>query len=162
MKRWPSLTLFTVLLFALWLLLNDSLAPGQLVLGVILTIFITASTAAIRPLRAHLHHLLTLFSLFFVVLTDVIRSNIAVAMIILAPPKRSINSGFMKITLELRDPYGLAMLACIITATPGTVWSGLSPDGETLTIHVLDLVDEETWIRIIKHRYERRLMEIFE
>jgi multicomponent K+:H+ antiporter subunit E len=162
MKRWPSLTLFTVTLFALWLLLNDSLAPGQLVLGVILTIFITASTAAIRPLRAHPHHLLTLFSLFFVVLTDIIRSNIAVARIILAPPKRSINSGFMKITLELRDPYGLAMLACIITATPGTVWSGLSPDGDTLTIHVLDLVDEETWIHTIKHRYERRLMEIFE
>jgi multicomponent K+:H+ antiporter subunit E len=68
----------------------------------------------------------------------------------------------MKIPLDLRDPYGLAALACIITATPGTVWAGLSPDGGTLTIHVLDLQDEEAWVRIIKQRYERRLMEIFE
>jgi multicomponent K+:H+ antiporter subunit E len=54
------------------------------------------------------------------------------------------------------------MLACIITATPGTVWAGLSPDGGSLTLHVLDLQDEVTLIRIIKQRYERRLMEIFE
>ena len=30
MKRWPSLSLFTVVLFVIWLLLNDSLAPGQI------------------------------------------------------------------------------------------------------------------------------------
>jgi multicomponent K+:H+ antiporter subunit E len=161
-KRWPSLTLFTVILFALWLLLNDSLAPGQLLLGLMLTVAITASTAAIRPLRAHPHHLLTALGLFFVVLIDIIRSNIAVARIILGPAKRRFNSAFMKIPLDLRDPYGLAALACIITATPGTVWAGLSPDGGTLTIHVLDLQDEEAWVRIIKQRYERRLMEIFE
>ena len=29
-------------------------------------------------------------------------------------------------------------------------------------IHVLDLVDESEWIRTIKDRYERRLLEIFE
>jgi len=31
-----------------------------------------------------------------------------------------------------------------------------------LTIHVLDLIDENAWIRTIKHRYERLLLEIFE
>ena len=28
----------------------------------------------------------------------------------------------MNIPLDLRDPYGLAALACIITSTPGTLW----------------------------------------
>ena len=32
----------------------------------------------------------------------------------------------------------------------------------TLLLHVLDLVDEEQWSRLIKDRYERLLMEIFE
>ncbi len=54
------------------------------------------------------------------------------------------------------------MLACIVTSTPGTVWAGLSPDGATLTLHVLDLQDEDEWIRTIKRRYESRLMEIFQ
>jgi multicomponent K+:H+ antiporter subunit E len=31
----------------------------------------------------------------------------------------------------------------------------------TLTIHVLDLVDKAEWVRTIKARYERPLLEIF-
>jgi multicomponent K+:H+ antiporter subunit E len=162
MKRWPSVTLFTVTLFALWLLLNDTLAPGQLLLGLVLTVAAALATAAIRPLRARPHHLPAAIRLFFVVLFDIARSNIAVAGVILGPAKRRFNSGFMKIPIDLRDPYGLAALACIITSTPGTVWAGLSPDGCTLTIHVLDLQDEETWVRTIKDRYEHPLIEIFE
>lgn len=162
MKRWPSLTLFTAALFALWLLLNDTVAPGQIALGIILTIAIALGTAAMRPLRARPHHLLVAIRLFFVVLADIIRSNFAVAGIILSPPGRAATPGFMTLPIDLRDPYGLALLACIITATPGTVWAGLSPDGCLLKIHVLDLKDEDAWIRTIKHRYERPLMEIFE
>lgn len=162
MKGWPTLTLFTATLFGLWLLLNDTLAPGQLVLGLVLTIAVAFGTAAMRPLRARPHHLLAAVRLFFVVLIDIIRSNFAVAAVILGSVKRRSNSGFMEIPIDLRDPYGLAALACIITATPGTVWAGLSADGSALTIHVLDLQDEAAWIRTIKYRYERRLMEIFE
>ena len=39
------------------------------------------------------------------------RSNIAVARIILGPRARSETSGFLDIPLELRAPYGLAVLA---------------------------------------------------
>jgi multicomponent K+:H+ antiporter subunit E len=31
-----------------------------------------------------------------------------------------------------------------------------------LLLHILDLVDRTTWIPLIKGRYERLLMEIFE
>jgi multicomponent K+:H+ antiporter subunit E len=132
------------------------------VLGLVLTIAIAASTAAIRPLTARPHHLLTAVRLFFVVLSDIVRSNFAAARVILGSKKRRSNSGFMTIPIDMRDQYGLAMLACIITATPGTLWAGLSQDGRALTIHVLDLQDEETWVRTIKQRYEQPLMEIFE
>ena len=54
------------------------------------------------------------------------------------------------------------MLACVITATPGTSWARYDAARNVLTIHVLDLVDEQAWIRQFKERYERRLMEIFE
>ena len=63
---------------------------------------------------------------------------------------------------ELRDPYGLAVLACIITSTPGTIWVNFNSAKGTLMIHVLDLIDENVWIDTIKHRYERPLLEIFE
>src|SRR3546814_11639671 len=68
--------------------------------------------------------------------------------------------GFVKIPLTLRDPHGLAALACIVTYTPGTVWAGLSEHDDALTLHVLDLTDEAHWIRLIVQRYERPLKEI--
>ena len=62
----------------------------------------------------------------------------------------------------MRNPYGLAWLACIITSTPGTLWVNFDAQKGSLMIHVLDLVDEGEWIRTIKDRYERHLLEIFE
>ena len=64
--------------------------------------------------------------------------------------------------LDLRDPYGLAALACIVTSTPGTLWVSFDAATGMLMIHVLDLVDESEWVRTIKDRYEQLLMEIFE
>ena len=49
-----------------------------------------------------------------------------------------------------------------ITATPGTIWVQFDRNAGRLLVHVLDMIDEEAWIQLIKHRYERLLMEIFE
>jgi multicomponent K+:H+ antiporter subunit E len=42
------------------------------------------------------------------------------------------------------------------------VWANLPEDGSVLTVHVLDLTDEETWKQMVRHRYESLLLEIFE
>ena len=102
-----------------------------------------------------------LFRLAVLVVADIVRSNVAVARIILGFERRRRSSGFVEIPLELRDPYGLAALACIITSTPGTLWVDFNEASGTLTIHVLDLVDKTEWVRTIKGRYERLLLEIF-
>ena len=94
-------------------------------------------------------------------LHDIVRSNIAVARRVLGLERRRWTSGFVEIPIELRDPYGLATLACIITSTPGTLWMDFDEASGTLTIHVLDLVDKSEWVRTIKGRYERLLLEIF-
>jgi multicomponent K+:H+ antiporter subunit E len=67
----------------------------------------------------------------------------------------------VEIPLELRNPYGLAALACIITSTPGTIWVDFDEARGLLTIHVLDLTDRDDVVNAIKGRYERRLLEIF-
>jgi multicomponent K+:H+ antiporter subunit E len=149
-------------LLLLWLLLNQSLSPAHVVLGGCLAI---AGGLVLRPLEpspAHLRRPAAILHLGWLVLLDIVHSNLAVAQIILGRRLPTVASGFVDIPLELRSPHGLAALATIITATPGTVW--VDHDGSTgvLTIHVLDLVDENAVIGTIKRRYERRLMEIFE
>jgi multicomponent K+:H+ antiporter subunit E len=73
-----------------------------------------------------------------------------------------VNSQFIKIPLDMRDPYGLAMLSCLINTTPGTVWVEILEEKHELVLHVFDLHDAQWWIDTIKERYEKPLIEIFE
>ena len=150
-------------LVAVWLVLNQTLSPAQIVLGAILATLLAWSASALRPLQAKLKRLDVAALLILVVLIDIVRSNVNVARVVLGLVNHSeIRSGFLDIPLDMRDPHGLAALAIIVTSTPGTVWVGLSAAGDTLTLHVLDLRDEAGWIHLIKHRYEQPLMRIFE
>lgn len=152
-----------VVLVAIWLLLNGAGRPGQWLVATILALVVLRVFANLRPLRPTLRRLHLAAPLAVHVVLDILRSNLAVARIVLGlVGRRQIRSGFLDIPLELRDPHGLSILASIITSTPGTVWAGVSLDGRTLTLHVLDLADEDEWIRLIKQRYERPLISMFE
>jgi multicomponent K+:H+ antiporter subunit E len=150
-------------LTAVWLLLQQTLALGQIILGAALAFALAWASSTLRPLRANLRRLDLAALLALVVLKEIVRSNIDVARVVLKlTGNREVRSGFVQIPLELRDPHGLAALATIITSTPGTVWVGLSPEGDFLTLHILDIGDEQQWIRYIKDRFERPLRRIFE
>ncbi|MER1966408.1 Na+/H+ antiporter subunit E [Castellaniella sp. GW247-6E4] len=150
------------LLLLLWLLLNDSLSTGNLVLGGSIALILSLLAPGLRPVRASLSHPLTAARLIGHVAADIARSNVAVGWRILRGDRAGALPGFLDIPLRMRDPHGLAALACIITYTPGTVWAGLDEQTHTLTLHVLDLQDREAWTRTIQDRYEAPLMEIFE
>ena len=45
---------------------------------------------------------------------------------------------------------------------PGTAWGEVSLDRSKLLLHVFDLEDEAAFIEMVRTRYERPLMEIFE
>jgi multicomponent K+:H+ antiporter subunit E len=162
MRRWFPSPLLSVFLLGLWLLLNQTFALGHVLLGAALAIYAPIATASLRPTPVRVRRPLAVLRLLGRVAVDIVKSNIAVAGVILGGRQRHQNSGFMRIPLDMRDPHGLAALACILTGCPGTVWAGLTDDGKVLTIHVLDLQDEQEWVDIVKHRYEKLLMEIFE
>jgi multicomponent K+:H+ antiporter subunit E len=150
------------LLLGLWLLLNDSLSPGNLVLGAFLAVLLSWLASALRPLRAYPKRPWTILRLIGHVAVDISKSNVAVARIVWLGERANATPGFIKIPIRMRDPHGLAALSCIITYTPGTVWSDFAEADGLLTLHVLDLKDENAWIELVQHRYERPLMEIFE
>ncbi|MGB5902212.1 MAG: Na+/H+ antiporter subunit E [Xanthobacteraceae bacterium] len=144
-----------------WLLLNQSLSTGQFLLGASMALIGGWALAALEQPKARSRRPLAILRLAFIVSADIVKSNIAVACIIIGFGRRERRPGFVDIPLELRDPYGLALLACIITSTPGTLWVKFEEPAGTLTIHVLDLVDKAEWINTIKSRYEQPLLEIF-
>jgi len=149
-------------LLALWLLLNQSLEAGQIALGFVLAVIAPFTLKTLEVPRTAVRRPAAILRLGWRVFVDIVRSNIAVARIILLPKQKRLTSGFVTIPLALRNTNGMAVLACIITATPGTIWVHVDPDSGQLMIHVLDLIDEDAWIASIKNRYESLLLEIFE
>ena len=159
MRRWIPHPLLAAALLGMWLLLNQSLSPGHVALGGGVALLASNGLATLRPEPVRFVAIRPLLRLAGLVVADVVRSNLAVARIVLFPKERV--SGFVRLPLELSNIHGLTVLACIITATPGTIWMQLDRTNGILLVHVLDLVDEDAWIRLIKRRYETLLLEIF-
>jgi len=161
MKRWPLL--LTLSLVIIWLVLTADLSLLSIGFGGLLAVVVVLAIAQLRPVQPRVRNLHLAVPLIATLLLDILRSNVAVARIILGLVRdREIRSGFLEIPLQLRDPHGLAVLAMIVTSTPGTSWAGVTSGDHVLRLHVLDLREEEEWIRLFKERYERRLLRIFE
>ncbi|MDF1632401.1 Na+/H+ antiporter subunit E [Mycoplana sp. MJR14] len=155
---YPLLSLSLVLM---WMTLN-SFTIGHLILGGIIATFASWGMAALRPHKPRIRRWHLLPHLIAIVLYDIVRSNFAVVSIIVTGRRRRHRSGFMTIHLEVKDPTALAILAVILTSTPGTAWLEYNSSDGSLLMHVLDLVEEQEWTDLVKNRYERLLMEIFE
>ncbi|HWJ68431.1 MAG TPA: Na+/H+ antiporter subunit E [Sphingobium sp.] len=159
MRRLVPFPLLALFLFAMWVLLTG-FSPGHILLGAVIALLVSRVMLTLKPERPRIRFSMAMVRLAGLVFVDILRSNIAVARIVLFRPARQ-HSGFIQFPTELRNPYALAALAIIITATPGTLWLQHDAQRHIVLIHVLDLVDEAEWIALIRHRYERLLMEIF-
>jgi multicomponent K+:H+ antiporter subunit E len=149
------------LLLAAWVVLNGTMTVADVLLGALVATAAVLALAAVETPQVRSLKVRLAFELLVVVVADVVRSNLAVAWIVLRPRGRR-KAGFVRIPLRLRNPRGLAVLACIITSTPGTAWAGYDSTAGVLSMHVLDLVDEAEWVHVIRERYERRLLGMFE
>ncbi|MEN5149902.1 Na+/H+ antiporter subunit E [Pseudomonas orientalis] len=162
MKRLFPAPWLSLALLGLWLVLNLSMSPGNLLLGALLGLLAPLMMAPLRPQPISLRRPGVILSLFLRVGRDVIVSNLQVAWGVLTCGSRPPRARFIKIPIDLRSPNGLAALSMITTVVPGTIWSELALDRSVLLLHVFDLDDEAQFIEHFKSAYERPLMEIFE
>jgi len=161
MRRVLPYPFLWLVLVVMWLVLNRSINPGQILLGAAISGFACWFGSALEPPRPTIRSARRILELLWLVLVDVIRSNFAVFFLIVGHHRPGHHSAFLTIPLRLKDRNGLAVLACIITATPGSAWIEYNSRASNVTVHVLDLVDEAAWIETIKEKYESRLLEIF-
>jgi len=163
MKKFLPHPVVSLALCALWLLLNQAVDAGSILLGAALGIALPVLLRRLQPLGyPRLHAPITLLRLLGMALVEVVRSCFSVCRIILFADYAAVKSEFITVPLTIRDPYGLAVLSCLINMTPGTVWVEILPERYELSLHVFDLHDAQWWIDTIQTRYERPLIDIFE
>jgi multicomponent K+:H+ antiporter subunit E len=153
--------MLTPILAVIWLLLNNSVAPGHIILGLLLGWLIPLFTLRFWPESVRIHKPWVLLRFLMVVLLDIFLANLVVAMRILGRPQR-LQPAFIEMPLALNSDLAISLLANTICLTPGTVSASLSPDRRTLLVHALDAPDPDAILDEIRTRYEAPLKAVFE
>jgi multicomponent K+:H+ antiporter subunit E len=151
----------SLLLFIVWLLLNNTVAPGHLVLAMFLAITIPLLTSGMQDPQPRLRKPLVMVRYVLRVIGDIIVANFEVALLVIGSSKK-LNPAFVAIPIEIKHDLPITLLASTVSLTPGTVSAEISEDKAWLYVHVLHLINKDELIASIKQRYERPLMEIFE
>jgi multicomponent Na+:H+ antiporter subunit E len=74
--------------------------------------------------------------------------------------KPRIASAIVAVPLELRTDLGIAVLANLVTLTPGTCSLHVSEDRRTLYVHALNVDSPEQTVAAIKRAFERRIARL--
>ncbi|PWE30963.1 Na+/H+ antiporter subunit E [Pararhodobacter marinus] len=161
LSRFLPHPLLSLTLVVAWMLLVNQITVNSLVFAVILGLVIPVITRPYWPDMPRLRHPFRAIEYVFVVLYDIVKANIEVALIVLFKPNRDLRPAWITVPLDVRSPEAITMLAGTITLTPGTVSCDLAANGHAVLIHALHAPDPDVVRDTIKQRYERRLKEIF-
>lgn len=160
-KRFLPHPLLSLTLVVVWMLLVNAWSLNSLVFAIMLGIAVPIFTQPYWPDMPKLRNPVAIVGYVLIVLYDICKANIEVAMIVMFKPNRDLKPAWICVPLDLRTPEAITVLAGTITLTPGTVSCDLSADGRAILVHALHAPDPDATRDDIKARYERRLMEIF-
>lgn len=142
-----------------WLMLGHSAQAFDFLVAILLGLIIPKLIQPFIVRTPNIHWILA-SQLFFVVLWDIIVSNIRVAKQVLGPTK-NLHSKWYRVPLETDHEHVNTILAMIITTTPGTVSAGIDQERGDILVHAMNSDDPDAEILEIKSRYEAPLMAIF-
>jgi multicomponent Na+:H+ antiporter subunit E len=152
--------LLNVLLMALWIAATAVFTYANALLGFVIGFFVLwwlrpllGPTTFFRKLPLALW-----FSLLF--LWEVFKANLRVAWDVVTPQKFR-KLGIIAIPLDVSTDIEIALLANLITLTPGSLCLDVSPDRRTLFVHEMFVKNPEEVRRLIKRRFEHWVLTLF-
>jgi multicomponent K+:H+ antiporter subunit E len=158
---WLPHPVLSLVLAAAWLLLQQSLALPQLLVAAALALAIPWLAHGFLGTGTRPGAPAAMLKLLAVVLWDIVVSNLSVARLALLPGARP-QPAWVELPLQAVHPTAVALLATIITMTPGTVSCVVDESRRRILIHALDCSDQAALLAQIQERYERPLRRIFE
>lgn len=159
-RRWLAHPWISVFIALAWLMLQGSLAPVHWLWGAILGLVLPwaahdfiGPSSGVRPTAA-------IPRLVLRVVADIVVANLVVARLVL-DPWRQPRPAWLRVRHGLADPRAVALLATIITTTPGTVSCVIEEESGDVLVHALDAEDPAAVAAEIMERYVAPLAEIF-
>ncbi len=158
--KWKNYLIMSIMLFIVWLLLNNSLAIEIVLIGLgislVLPLFLCEKCEVFTDLSLSPKAILYSFLFLFTFLVELVKANFDVARRVISP-SLPINPGIVEVKTKLKSKIGRVILADSITLTPGTFT--LELDGDSLFIHWIDVqaTDVKESTRLIVEKFEKYL-----
>lgn len=160
-RRWLAHPWLSLVIGVCWLLLQGSITVANVLWAAVLGIGLPWLVHGFLGPGARVRRPGAAVRLALVVLWDIVRANVAVAALVL-DPRRAPRPAWVEVAHGLQAPQAVALLATIITTTPGTVSCVVDEERGVILVHALDAPDPQAVIDEILLRYARPLKEILE
>jgi len=152
--------LLNILLALAWVALTGQFTPLNLAFGFALgyvMLWIAQRTGKPHGYFTRVWQVLGFIAFF---LWEMVKANLQVTYHILAP-RGKMRPAVIAVPLDVRTDVEIALLANLITLTPGTLSLDVSADRRVIYIHSITLGDEtDQFRRQIKEGFERRVLEV--
>jgi multicomponent Na+:H+ antiporter subunit E len=157
----PAQLLLNLFIAFLWMTLmdEDELKFTTFFAGFLVGIGIIFFMHRFFGTQFYLRRLYSSFKLLLIFISELTQSSIVVLRQILSP-KLKIKPGIFKYETILVSDVEVTMLSLLLTLTPGSVVMEVSPEGNTLYIHAMDV--EQSRAGLIKQlkNFEKAIMEV--
>ncbi|HEX8045558.1 Na+/H+ antiporter subunit E [Rhizobium sp.] len=154
------LFVFNLLLAIVWAAITGSASVLNLAFGFVLSALALAIVRESYGGVLYLGRIRRILALLLLFLRELAKSAWAVAVTVMSP-KMDVKPGIFAFPLTVDRDFEIALLANLITLTPGTLSVDVSDDRKTLYVHALDCSDPEAVKRDIAEGFERRILEAF-
>lgn len=154
-----SMFAVNLLLALVWALMIESFSVATFLVGFVASFIVLWFLSPLIGGQTYFRKVVqtTRFACFL--LKEIVVANLRIAWHVVTPSS-FFKPGVVAVPLEAMSETEVAILANIITLTPGSFTVDVSDDNTVLYVHMMDIGDIEAARQSIKHDYERPLLEV--
>lgn len=157
----PAQLLLNLFIAFLWMTLmdEDELRFTTFFAGFLVGIGIIFFMHRFLGTQFYLRRLYSTLKLIFIFISELTQSSIIVLKQILSP-RLKIKPGIFKYETVLKSDVEVTMLSLLLTLTPGSVVMEVSPEGNVLYIHAMDVEQSKDALLSQLGNFEKAIMEV--
>lgn len=153
--------LLNLFIALLWVLFNDEdqFVLQTFVAGFLIGIVIVFMMRRFFGGRFYLHRVYAIIKLILIFISETFQSAVLVIKQILSP-KINIKPGIFKYETVLKGEWEVTTVSLLLTLTPGSVVMEVSPEGNVLYIHAMDIERHRGDLERSLAKFEKAIMEV--
>lgn len=143
----------------IWALMTESFTFASILFGVVASYLVLWFLSPLVGGEAYFRKVPQCLRFALFILKELVVANLRIAWHIVTPSS-FFKPGVLAVPLEPMSEVEVAVLANIVTLTPGSFTVDVSRDRSVLYVHMMDIDDIEAARQSIKDQYEKPLLEV--